>query len=195
MRRQCVGTLAGALLLRFSVKNTACLALDNAVWATLHMVVDNEEIAVLAVGYPEWLARFPRRGLIALCATPAAVVAALRMSEGPACQVNLFLKGGTLNMLQEMLQRDPNVKQVDGRVTVLFGNVYGVSQNVLNWWFIAAPARHFQEGGKLLSKRRFSFGPCLFLVNSPDDIQDEPIMDDIEICVWVYSLRMLSMHP
>ena len=144
------------------------------------MVVDNEEIAVLAVGYPEWLARFPRRGPIAHRATPAGVVAALRLSESPACQLDLFLESGALNMLQKMLQRDPDVKQVDGRVSVLFGNVYGVSQNILNWWFIAPPARHFQEGGQLLSKRWFSFGLCLFLVNSPDEIQDEPIMDDVE---------------
>ena len=60
-----------------------------AVWAALLMVVNYEELAVLAVGYPEWLARFPRRGLIAHRATPAGVVAALRLGEGPACQVDL----------------------------------------------------------------------------------------------------------
>ena len=49
-----MGTLAGADLLG--------LALDFAVWAALLMVVDYEEFAVLAVGYPEWLARIPRRG-------------------------------------------------------------------------------------------------------------------------------------
>ena len=51
-----------------------------AVWAAVLMVVDYEEFAVLAVGYPEWLARFPRRGPMAHRATPAGVVAALRMS-------------------------------------------------------------------------------------------------------------------
>ena len=104
----------------------------------------------------------------------------LRMSEGPVCQLDLFLEDGTLNMVQKMLQRGPDVKHVDGRVPVLFDDLYGVPQNVLICGVIAAQARHFQEGGKLLSKRRFGNVPCLFLVNSPDDIHDEPIMDHIE---------------
>ena len=104
----------------------------------------------------------------------------LRMSEGPACQLELFLEVGSLNMVQNMLQRDPDVKQVDGRVPVLFDDLYGVPQNVLICCVVAAQARHFQKSGKLLSKRCFSFVSCLFLVNSPDDIHPEPIMDNIE---------------
>ena len=104
----------------------------------------------------------------------------LRMSEGPACQLELFLEVGSLNMVQNMLQRDPDVKQVDGRVSVLFDDLYGVPQNVLICCVVAAQARHFQKSGELLSKRCFSFVFCLFLVNSPDDIHPEPIMDNIQ---------------
>ena len=116
------------------------------------MVVDYEEFAVLAVGYPEWQARFPRRDIIAKRAATAGVVAVLRMSQGQACQADLFLLDGTLYMLQQMLQRDPDVKQVDGRVHVLFDDLYGVRENVLTCCFIATQARLFQKGSKLLSK-------------------------------------------
>ena len=94
-----MGTLAGADLLG--------LALDFAVWAALLMVVDYEEFAVLAVGYPEWLARIPRRGPKAHRATPAGVVAVLRMSEGPACQLELFLGGWIAEHGAEYVAKGP----------------------------------------------------------------------------------------